>query len=177
MTFTTYTGRKIEDVLNPIPEDIRLEDIARHLSKEQRFGGACHQDFYSVAQHSVLVSRLVRPQNAILGLFHDASEAYIKDIPTPLKRAMGEFYASLEARWMNAIGQALGIGDALTRLPVDVHIADRVALATEFRDLFEDGRGRDLGIEPAPDEIIGQPPRVVYGNFMARWRELTGRAS
>lgn len=177
MTFTTYTGVVIHDMLNPRPEDIRLEDIARHLSKEQRFGGACHQDFYSVAQHSVLVSELVKPQNAIFGLFHDAAEAYIKDVPTPLKRALGKLYSEIERRWLVAIGEALGIGNALALMPVDVKIADTVALATEFRDLFEDKhRGDYVGAEPHPDKIWGLPPRVAYGNFMARWQELTGRA-
>jgi uncharacterized protein len=176
MTFTTYTGREISDLMNPKPEDVCLEDIARHLSKEQRFGGASHQDFYSVAQHSVLVSRLVHPANALLGLFHDAAEAYIKDIPTPLKRALGKVYRDLECRWLLAIGGAIGISSQLAMLPMDVKVADSVSLATEFRDLFYDRRGQGLGVEPSPEKIEGQPPRVAYGNFMARWEELTGRA-
>lgn len=177
MTFTTYTGKKIEDLTDLRPADVCLEDIARHLSKEQRFGGACHQDFYSVAQHSVLVSYLVQPRNAILGLFHDAAEAYIKDIPTPLKRKLGHVYKNIERRALLAIGEAVGLGDALAELPIDIKIADSIALATEFRDLFQDGRGRKIeNVEPHPDKIVGLPPRMAYGMFMHRWQELTGRA-
>lgn len=176
MIFTTYTGKRIEDMIHPRPSDVCLEDIARHLSKEQRFGGAIHQNFYSVAQHSVLVSQLVRPENALLGLLHDSAEAYIKDIPTPLKHGLGDAYKSLETRWLYAISQALGIDDALTRMPVDIKIADSIALATEFRDLFFDGRGSDCSSEPHPDNILGLAPRSAYKIFMARWRELTGLA-
>lgn len=170
-TYRTYTGVAV-DPGNPRPEDVRLEDIARHLAKEQRFGGAVHLEHYSVAEHSVLVSRLVRPPNAILGLFHDAAEAYLKDIPTPVKLLLGDVYKDLERRWLLAIGRAIGLGDRLAELPVDVKIADSVALATEYRDCFFDGRpGND--VEPSDYQIAGCTPRAAYRTFMKRWFELT----
>lgn len=174
MMFRTYSGVLL-DPANPRPEDVRLEDIARHLAKEQRFGGATHVEHYSVAEHSVLVSKLVRPPNAIVGLFHDSAEAYIKDVPTPVKRALGAVYKDLERRWLLAIGQALGLGDALANQPIDIKVADSVALATEFRDCFTDGRGAtsQAWVEPSPGVLTCHAPRAAYALFMARWFELT----
>ena len=77
----TYTGMFI-DPLNCKMEDIEIEDIAQALSLKCRFGGHC-DGFYSVAQHSVLVSE--NCTNKFGGLMHDAAEAYISDIPTPVK--------------------------------------------------------------------------------------------
>ncbi len=174
MMFRTYSGVLV-DPCNPKPEDVRLEDIARHLAKEQRFGGATHIEHYSVAEHSVLVSRLVLRPNAILGLFHDSAEAYIKDVPTPVKRALGDVYKDLEHRWLLAIGQALGIGDRLANQPIDIKVADSVALSTEFRDCFYDGRGAtsQAWVEPSDYQIVGLAPRAAYRSFMNRWLELT----
>lgn len=171
MTFRTYSG-VVLDPANPRPEDVRLEDIARHLAKEQRFGGATHIEHYSVAEHSVLVSRLVFPHNAILGLFHDAAEAYIKDVPTPVKHALGSVYKDLEHRWLLAIGQAMGIGPHLANQPVDIKVADSVALATEFRDCFFDGRGASCTVEPSTYQIVGLAPSAAYRAFMARFYDL-----
>lgn len=170
-TYRTYTGVAV-DPGNPRPEDVRLEDIARHLAKEQRFGGAVHLEHYSVAEHSVLVSLLVRPHNAFLGLLHDAGEAYLKDVPTPVKLLLGSVYRELEGKWLTAIGRAVGLGDRLAALPVDVKVADAVALATEYRDCFFDGRPGN-GVEPSTHKIQGLAPSAAYELFMARWRELT----
>lgn len=83
---TTWSGRMI-DYANPSPDDIYINDIATALSRECRYAGhASH--FYSVAQHSVLCSRIVHPNLAIEALLHDAAEAYIKDLPVSLKRML-----------------------------------------------------------------------------------------
>jgi len=87
---TTFSGRTL-DYLNPRPEAIHIDDIALHLSRMPRFSGATKR-FYSVAQHSCGVERIIR---ALYGLdscrlryealLHDAHEAYMGDVPTPLK--------------------------------------------------------------------------------------------
>jgi len=140
---STYTGRYI-DLLYPQPEDIDIVDIARALSCEPRFGGHT-KEFYSVAQHSVMVSHLVPPHLAVYGLLHDAAEAYVKDLPTPLKQLVGYEYKTIEKRFQRAIlkhfsFKQLEVGDQL-----DIFIADRIALASEaaalcavdYREWFE----------------------------------------
>ena len=78
---------------NPRPENIRIEDVAGGLSKVCR-SGAQALEYYSVAQHAMLVQRLVvkagRPDLALVVLYHDSHEAYLCDIPKPLKRKISK---------------------------------------------------------------------------------------
>jgi hypothetical protein len=96
----TFTGLYV----NPLQlrdTDIRIEDIAHHLSHICRYTGAC-PEFYSVAQHSVSVARLMRlkyekPEAEMAGLLHDAAEAYFNDIASPVKKdARMQWYRELE---------------------------------------------------------------------------------
>jgi 5'-deoxynucleotidase YfbR-like HD superfamily hydrolase len=84
----TASGVRL-DLDNPRPEDIRIADVAGGLSKVCRFGAQA-LEYYSVAQHALLVQRLVveagHPELALAALHHDSHEAYLCDIPTPLKR-------------------------------------------------------------------------------------------
>ena len=77
----TYTGKKFFP-MNPKTEDLDIIDIAHALSMKCRFVGHTKQ-FYSVAQHSVIVSW--NCSNPHLGLLHDAAEAYLPDVPAPIK--------------------------------------------------------------------------------------------
>jgi hypothetical protein len=70
--------------LDPRPEDFDIKEIASALGKACRYAGHCF-GFYSVAEHSVLVSQIVPPEFALTALMHDATEAYLVDIPRPLK--------------------------------------------------------------------------------------------
>lgn len=85
----TFTGIYI-DPCNPDPSRLSIIDIAHALSNSCRYGGHCPK-FYSVAEHSVLVHNLMEkerfPKPALFaGLMHDAEEAYLMDMPTPIKR-------------------------------------------------------------------------------------------
>lgn len=107
----TYLGGRFYP-LAPEVKDVKLEDIAHSLSQICRFNGHT-KFFYSVAQHSVNVSSLLKNTGLsrriqILGLLHDASEAYICDIPTPLKKNIPG-YVSAEHRIEKIILEALHI--------------------------------------------------------------------
>lgn len=80
----TFTGKRFFP-FDPRVEDIDIDDIAHALSMTCRFGGHCKQ-FYSVAQHSVLVASKAAPHNALRALLHDAPEAYTGDLVRPIKK-------------------------------------------------------------------------------------------
>lgn len=138
-TIKTYSGVWI-DFSDPKPGMIRLFDIAHALSQVCRFGGQC-DPFYSVAQHSLLVSDLVLEPHEAWGLLHDASEAYIGDMVSPLKRLLPS-YREIEDRMMKAIAERFGLDPAM---PGEVKIADRLALAIEGRRLMQ-GRDDEYGV-------------------------------
>lgn len=157
------------------PHEIDIDDIAHSLSLQCRFLG--HTDaFYSVAQHSVLVSQIVPPEDAIWGLLHDAAEAYLSDVPTPIKCAPEMwFYRLAEAHLTTAVAHRFGLPPAI---PDSVKRADRVLLATEFRDVItiEDPAWilRQCGIHPLPNLLIlPWSPPVAEDQFLRRFRELT----
>jgi uncharacterized protein len=102
--FTTRSGKKFYP-LEPRPEDICIEDIAHALAHVCRFAGHA-KHFFSVAQHSVYVSLVVRStyEAQLWALLHDASEAYLGDIVRPFKQtSMMEGYRVVEAGVMRAI--------------------------------------------------------------------------
>lgn len=96
----TFTGRQFWPI-DPRPDEVHIEDIAHALSNTCRYAGHCKR-FYSVAEHSVLVSRAVGEEDALWGLLHDASEAYLADVVKPAKRFIPG-YVEAEARLMKAI--------------------------------------------------------------------------
>lgn len=99
----TYSGILI-DLENPAVEDILVTDIAHHLANICRFTGAVRQS-YSVAQHCSLVNKLIDEKDTslrLIGLLHDASEAYLGDVSSPLKALLPE-YRVLEDKMQKAI--------------------------------------------------------------------------
>src|SRR5689334_2642685 len=93
----TFTGRRFYP-LSPRPGEIDPADIAHALSLLCRYGG--HVDrFYSVAEHCVLMSQAVAPEDALAALLHDATEAYVVDVPRPLKRQLAGYREIEEQVW------------------------------------------------------------------------------
>ena len=129
-TVQTSTGHYI-DLTNPEEGYYSVYDIAHALGNLCRFNGHC-RSFYSVAQHSVYVARAVPAEHALSALFHDAAEAYLGDMTSPLKALLPE-YRKLEHRIEAALRRALN-------LPAEQHpcikAADLSMLATEQRDLM-----------------------------------------
>ena len=102
----TYSGARFYP-MDPRPEEIDIVDIAHALSMVCRFNGQI-ATFYSVAQHSVEACRSAPREIKLAALLHDASEAYICDVPRPLK-ALLPGYKEAEARIMAAVGQRFGV--------------------------------------------------------------------
>lgn len=165
---TASDGQFFLDV--PRVEDVKIEDIAHALSNLCRFTGHVRR-FYSVAQHSVLVSFECDREDALAGLLHDATEAYVGDVSSPLKSMLPE-YRAIEARVWRVIAARFGLPD---ELPESVRHADAVLLATEKRDLLGPVPA-SWGTWPAPMlERIDHPwaPEWACRNFLSRFRELT----
>lgn len=163
MVFRTYSGKRI-DFAQPIKaEDIEIEDIANGLIKLCRFSGQCYS-FYSVAQHSLHVSALIRddggsPVEQLAGLLHDASEAYIADLPSPAKLECPD-YLELETNMMKAICERFSLPFPL---PAHVWAADREALQEELKFLFLDETKKKPSYAPTPLRALG---------FLARFKAL-----
>jgi len=141
----TFTGIAFYP-LDPRVEDIDILDIAHALSNMCRFTGHT-KVFYSVAEHSCRVAEILPRELKLWGLLHDASEAYLVDLPRPLKRhtSLGSIYRSIEDTLMLTICNKFGLPP---QMPKEVSIADDTLLATEARDL--------LGPRPIPwkNEVI-----------------------
>lgn len=133
----TFTGRAFYP-LDPRPEDINLLDIAHALSMQCRFTGHLRR-FYSVAEHCCRVSVMVKrlggtTEEALWGLLHDASEAYLVDVARPVKHTpLMQGYRDAEAGVTKAICQRFGLPP---EEPSAVKTADKVMLAIEARDLL-----------------------------------------
>lgn len=168
----TYLGVQFWP-LDPRVEDIRLMDIAHALSNLCRFTGHCQQ-FYSVAQHSVLVSQNVPIEDAKWGLLHDASEAYLADLSRPVKNfsALGTEYKKLEERLMLVVCAKFKLAPAM---PLSVHKADDVLLMTEKRDVLSAHghlpKWREIA-EPLTKHIECWTPRLAEHMFLKRAQDL-----
>lgn len=163
----TFTGRKFWPI-DPRPEDICIEDIAHALSMMCRFNGHCNK-FYSVAEHSVLVSRAVPDEYALWGLLHDAPEAYIADIVKPAKPYI-EGYAAVESRLMDAVCDAFGLS---RDEPVQVKAADCAVLADEAGQIMGDHPDEwNLPFEPSGQKVFGFNPVMAKRMFINRFYEV-----
>ena len=169
---STFTGKHF-NFINISADDIDINDIAQGLSNECRFAGQISQ-FYSVAQHSVYVSQIVPPEYALEALLHDASEAYCKDLPSPLKALLPE-YKVIEKNVQKVICYKWDIPRTISDV---VHYADLTMLATERRDLEVDGDNFWPILEsiPTSDLITVNPllPIQARAMFIHRYNQLTG---
>jgi hypothetical protein len=117
------------------PEEINIEDIAHALAHTCRYGGHS-PSFYSVAQHSVMCAEQALktcPEFALTTLMHDASEAYLVDVPRPIKKMLGG-YREMEAGLEQVISAKYGL---VFPLPAEVKTIDNRMLATEGKCFFD----------------------------------------
>jgi hypothetical protein len=170
----TYSGRQF-DLFDPVGEAVHLPDVAAGLAHTCRFGGHCRR-FYSVAHHSLHVSRELDahgPRLQLVGLLHDAAEAYVGDVPRPLKTELDGF-DRLEAGVLEAVWAGLGLAPPSEAEWQRVMDADDRLLSYEADRLLADG------------SWAGEPPELGYsldstdieairGRFLDRAEALLGR--
>jgi len=154
----TVSGKYINP-LDPDPECILIEDIAHALSMQCRFGGHT-KIFYSVAEHSMDVARRVWEVDKLAALLHDASEAYLMDIPSPVKSQIPN-YKEAENRLMEVIAKKFGFEYPLPQM---VKMADEKALVYEWETFVIP--------EDPPHELAAMSARIARHKFLKMFIDL-----
>lgn len=166
----TFTGRQFWP-MDPRPEEVAIADIAHALSLACRYAGHCRR-FYSVAEHCVLMAWAVEPRHQLWALMHDASEAYLVDVPRPLKPYLPG-YKVAEAAVMLAICARFGLP---AEMPAAVHAADNRILHDEL--------AQAMAAPPMPWNLPGEPlgvtlqfwePQRAEFEFVSLFDRLTER--
>jgi len=175
----TYTNKRFYP-LDPRIDDIDIIDIAHALSNMPRYTGHTKQ-FYSVAQHSYLVSIFSVP-HALFGLLHDASEAYLCDIPTPVKYSeVFAAYRKIEEYLQSMILLRYGFRDPT--MPKTVKTADTVVGIIEGLNqmpehegaFWTDYKSNGNGFHPEVISLKPWTPEESERLFLWRWNELVPR--
>lgn len=168
---TTATGRKFH-FQSPAEDEIEIADIAYSLSHTNRWGGHCYPAL-SVAQHSVMVADALLRNGAsqiiqLQGLMHDAAEAYLGDVPTPIKRKLPE-YMAMELLVTDVIFQRFGIP-----MPLDeqVHLQDVEIRRWEYRDLMPEVHGVEPPVAQHPTLKVWSPLQAETA-FVGRFFDLS----
>lgn len=181
----TYTGKAF-DLLNSTPDMVCIEDIAHSLSLLCRYTGHV-REFYSVAQHCVLMAENNEPLgDPMAKLLHDAAEAYIGDIASPWKQLLWLFdeergtrsisfksnIYNFEQKIQNVIGLALGVN---LKYSAEVKESDNRMYFTEVRDLMptseEFGKWRG-NLKPLDGKIFPLGPVTAERLFLQVYHKL-----
>jgi len=166
----TFTGAKFYPA-EPRPDEVHLLDIAYSLGNIARYNGHCR--FYSVAEHSVYVSRIVPPEHALDALFHDAPEAYTGDVTRPIKRNLGpeNLLFHFDKLIWGAIAAAFGLSQ---ELHPEIKIADNRILLLEKRLLHPRSDPWHIPYEEPKDIVLKLlPPFEASTMFLRRYCDLT----
>lgn len=171
----TFTG-KVFNVEVPSSHDVTIRDIAHSLSMQCRFGGHCQQ-FYSVAEHSVILSRLVEKKFALCALLHESSHAYIHDVVITLQYLLPGYQEMANRIWA-MVAKRFHLPSVI---PVAIRNADLKLRASEIEYLLlPTTRAWLQGVTPFTLEELGvrhskqlgMLPREAHRQFLARFAEL-----
>ncbi len=167
----TRFGNKVH-FLNPSPEEIDIKDIAFSLANQCRFNG--HVPFFSVAEHSIAVAARLPPALQLAGLLHDAAEAYLSDIPSPIKQFLPD-YRAMEEKVDAVIREkfAVILSDDDVR---EIKRADQEQTYTEAHYLLETQGASWVPRMFVPDEKYAPrclPPVEAVKAFLHWFKHLT----
>lgn len=171
----TYSGQRFYP-LDPRPDDIRIEDIAHGLANTCRYSGQCRH-YYSVATHSRYVSDALATEGhrvQVYGLFHDAAEAYVGDVPRPLKREFDRF-DRIEREILAAVWDRLSVPAPTEAEWQAVMAADDRLLRFEADELLSEFQ--PASVPDLPYELQPCSPTDARDRFLARARELADPVS
>lgn len=131
--------------LKRLPISVMTREIVFHgLSNINRFAGMRFPGMdepFTVLEHSIAVAEILfdvtgNAEIARIGLWHDAAEAYLGDIATPVKNLLGSAYMELEAcveqqvlRY-NAISDDQGLWEEVKRYDLMCCIAEIVVMSS-----------------------------------------------
>ena len=151
--------------MDPRPEDFDIRDIAHALSMLCRFGGHCLR-YYSVAEHSVLMTRRASQPNRLVTLLHDASEAYLVDMPSPVKKSMPE-YRIAEGMVQVALAKKYALPYPF---PGEVHDLDTRILTDEVQqNMAPRPQPWDVGAEPLGVTLQFWSPEQACYEFLREY--------
>lgn len=174
----TFSGVEFH-FLDPDPDEILLVDIAHALSNNCRFTGHVSRH-YSVGEHSIIASEVIEDQSlALEALLHDASEAYMVDMPKPMKQAFENIlgitaFQDMEDNITNAIREKFGL--PLGEMHPLVKEVDNRLCRTEIENLMPPAMIWLLGdYEAYPASVLkGLTPEEAKVCFIDRCVDLTG---
>lgn len=168
-TLTTISGKSIS-LLDPQPEDITIQDIAWGLSHIPRFNGQLSQR-YTVADHSIFVSMETED---IEGLLHDGSEAFLCDVPSPLKTLLPE-YRVIEARFMTVIADKFGFPYPMSQKTKTADLALREEEGVKFTKREPNWIISDYSYVNKTNYLSDFTPKEffdLYQSFLDRFNDL-----
>jgi hypothetical protein len=170
----TYSGSTFDfcDVQNSL---MHIEDIAHALANTCRYTGHPNR-FYSVAEHSIYVAMSVKPEYQLVGLLHDAAEAYVGDVSSPLKALLPDYRRIEEKVWKRVVETF----KLLDYLPHSVYAVDKNLQQVEMDQLFDPPPRRHgwriiAGGDPhiPGGKIRCLPPEAAKAEFLRMFHQLT----
>ncbi len=165
----TFTGKEFY-LLNPDPDSICIEDIAHALSNICRFGGHT-TEFYSVAQHALLVCDWCPDEIKLEGLSHDDTEAYYGDMVKPFKMLMPN-YVELEQKLEKVIFRKFKLKNN-KKIWKTIKYYDNMALLYEKRDLKFGSTVQASEYLLPKKKLKPLRPKIVEKLFLKKFEELT----
>lgn len=186
--FVTHTGEHIY-FDNPKVEQIHLEDIAHHLTKEQRYGGCLPLDVhYSVAEHSMYIANYLRSTDSRVpkaklktALLHDATETYLRDLPTGLKYYLSD-YKDFEHQFEILIKERFNLTNEYDE---EISLLDKKIVGNEVAEYMPyklavfKNCGSCAGKDPLDIDFIYKtvyncpnPEYMIYSEFLAECKKV-----